>query len=147
MNLTKRISSIILILSIIVLSPTSKLFASDGIERFDVGTVKNGVLHVSPAEAAQLIEQNTDIKVLDVRTGWEYKRGHVKGAENINYYSFSFKKSLNKLDKNTIWLIHCKSGVRSGRSIPIMQEAGFQSIIHMDGGFDAWREAGLTVNK
>jgi len=105
------------------------------------------VLHVSPAEAAQLIEQNTDIKVLDVRTGWEYKRGHVKGAENINYYSFSFKKSLNKLDKNTIWLVHCKSGVRSGRSIPIMQEAGFQSIIHMDGGFDAWREAGLTVNK
>ena len=147
MNLTKRLSLILLISSLTLLGLSSKLFANDGLDRFELGTVKNGVLHVTPAEAAQLIEEHAEIKVLAVRTGWEHNRGHVEGSENLNYYSFSFKKSLKKSDKKTIWLIHCKSGVRSGRTIPIMQEAGFQSIIHMDGGFDAWREAGLTVNK
>jgi len=131
MNLTKRLSVIFLFTSTLVLGTSTHLFANDDIERFDIGTVKKGVLHVTPAEAAQLIEQNADIKVLDVRTGWEYKRGHVEGAENLNYYSFSFKDSLNKLDKDTIWLIHCKSGVRSGRTIPLMKEAGFKSIIHI----------------
>lgn len=114
---------------------------------FDQNAIRDGVLHVNPAEATQLLEQHTDIKILDVRTGIEFKRGHVKHAENVNYISFSFKKLLSKLDKNVIWLLHCESGNRSSRAMPIMQEAGFESIIHMDGGLDAWQEAGLPVVK
>ena len=147
MNLVKSTFFKLLCSSIVFFSLSAELFANIDAATYDVGTVREGVLHVTPVEAAQLIDQNVEIKVLDVRTGWEYKRGHVEGAENLNYYSFGFKKALNMLDKKTIWLIHCKSGVRSGRTIPIMKEAGFESIIHMDGGFDAWKEAGLTVNK
>lgn len=147
MNLSKRITVSILIVSIYMFGISSQLLANDESNILDLGTVSDGVRHVSATEAAQLIEQNADIKVLDVRTGWEYKRGHVEGAENLNYYAFSFKKSIGKLDKKTTWLVHCKSGVRSGNTIPIMQEAGFESIIHMDGGFDAWKKAALPVKK
>ena len=116
-------------------------------QAFDLNALRDGVLHVSPAEAAQLLKQHSDIKILDVRTGIEFKRGHVKHAENVNYFSFSFRKSLNKLDKNAIWILHCESGNRSGRATPVMQEAGFESIIHMDDGLDAWQEAGLPLDK
>ena len=114
---------------------------------FDSKAFCDGVLHVNATEAAQLLNQNADIKILDVRTGIEFKRGHVKQAENVSYFSFSFKKSVKKLDKNAIWLVHCESGNRSGQAISIMQEAGFESIVHMDGGLDAWQEAGLPINK
>jgi len=147
MVLIKRTTINYLILIATLLCVPFQLFANNDDELTDIGTIRDGVRHVSPAEAAKLIELHADIKVLDVRTGWEYNGGHVEGAENLNYYSFSFKKSLNKLDKKTTWLIHCKSGVRSGRTIPIMKEAGFESIIHMDGGFDAWKDAGLPVTQ
>jgi len=140
------ITSIVLISLFFIFSFYSQLYADANSDVLDVGTVKNGVRHVSASEAAQILEHNPDVQVLDVRTGWEYKRGHIKDAINLNYYAFSFKKSLNTLDKNTIWLVHCKSGVRSGRTIPLMKEAGFENIIHMDGGFDDWRRSGLIIH-
>lgn len=112
-----------------------------------VGEFREEVLHVSAIEAADLLEKNTNIKVLDVRTKWEYRRGHIKGAVTINYYWFGFKKKLASLDRETTWLVHCKSGVRSGRTLPLMKEMGFKSIVHMDGGFNRWRDANLPIFK
>ena len=50
------------------------------------------------------------------------------------------------LDKETTWLVHCKSGVRSGKTLPLMKKLGFKSIIHMDGGINDWRAAELPVS-
>ncbi|PWQ95667.1 rhodanese-like domain-containing protein [Leucothrix arctica] len=111
-----------------------------------VGVLNDGILDVSATQAAQLLKDNPNIKVLDVRTGWEYNRGHIAGAVQINYYSLGFKKAVDALDKNTTWLVHCKTGVRSGNTLPFMKEAGFKSVIHMDGGFDSWRAAKLPVS-
>ncbi len=146
MNKNRIITSGVLAITLCLLGLFSQLHAQESADVLDVGTVKNGVRHVSANEAAQILAHNPEVKVLDVRTGWEYNRGHIKDAVNLNYYAFSFKKSLNTLDKNTIWLVHCKSGVRSGRTIPLMKEAGFANIIHMDGGFDDWRKSGLTID-
>ncbi len=108
---------------------------------------KTDIRHVTPTEAAQLLAEDPAIQILDVRTGWEYKRGHLEGAVNENYYSFSFKKNLHKLDKDVTWIVHCKTGVRSGKTLPIMEELGFKQVIHMDGGIDAWRAASLPEVK
>jgi len=112
----------------------------------DLGTVAgNGVRHVNAAEAKQVLDSDTDIVVLDVRTPVEFKLGQLEDAININYYSFSFKNQLSKLDREKTYLIHCHTGVRSGRTIPIMLAAGFKNIIHMDGGFKSWKDQGLPL--
>lgn len=111
-----------------------------------VGNVNDGVLHISATQTAQLLKNNPDIKVLDVRTQWEYNRGHISDAVQINYYSFGFKNALNTLDKNATWVVHCKSGVRSGNTLSLMKKAGFKSIIHMDDGSDGWRAAKLPIS-
>ena len=95
--------------------------------------------------AAELIKQNPDFVVLDVRTPLEYGLSHIENAININYYSFSFKAKLDKLDKNKTYILHCQTGVRSGKTIPIMKAAGFTKIYHMDGGFSEWKKAKLPV--
>ena len=111
-----------------------------------VGKFNDGVLYVSAIQTAQLLKDNPNIKVLDVRTGWEYKRSHIAGAVQINYYSFGFKKALDALDKGTTWVVYCTVGVRSGNTLPFMKKAGFKSIIHMDGGFNHWRAAKLPIS-
>jgi rhodanese-related sulfurtransferase len=80
-----------------------------------------------------------------VRTGFEYQRGHLPDATNINYYSFTFKDQLDKLDKNVTWLVHCRTGVRSGKTLPIMKSLGFESIVHLDGGIVTWTDDGLPL--
>ena len=86
----------------------------------ELGTLKpNGIRHVSVAEAKQLIEADTDVVVLDVRTGREFRHGHIEGAININYFSWSFRDKVAELDKNLTYVVHCKSGVRSGWAAPI----------------------------
>jgi len=105
------------------------------------------VQDVSAAEAAGLLKNNPEIKVLDVRTGFEFNRGHLKDAVNINYYSWSFEEKLAKLDKNVTWLLHCRTGVRSSKTLPLMKAAGFTSVIHLTDGIVDWLDAGFSVVK
>ena len=105
------------------------------------------VQDVSATEAAELLKNNPEIRVLDVRTGFEFNRGHLKDAVNINYYSWSFEKQLAELDKNVTWLLHCRTGVRSSKTLPLMKAAGFTSVIHLTDGIVDWFDAGLPVVK
>ena len=105
------------------------------------------VQDVDAAQAMELLQENSEIKILDVRTGFEFNRGHLKDAINLDYYSRKFKDELSKLDKNATWLVHCRSGVRSSKTLPIMKRAGFTNIIHLTGGINDWNKAGLPVIK
>lgn len=116
-----------------------------GLEEY--GTDINGIRHVTAADAKEIIEQFPSVQVLDVRTGLEYNRGHLSNALNVNYYSFSFKDKLKKLDKGVTWLVHCRTGVRSSKTLPIMKSLGFTSVIHLDGGTSAWTSAGYDLQK
>ena len=107
--------------------------------------LSEGPVEVTPEEAAQLLEKNPDIVVLDVRTPVEFFISHIENAVNVNYYSFTFKSKIKKLDRNKIYLLHCQTGVRSGKTLPIMVEAGFTQIYHMTDGFKAWENAELPT--
>ena len=98
------------------------------------------VTHLTAIEAKALLATRPDLQVLDVRTKGEYNRGHIDGAIRNNYFSLKFKKRLRQLDRNTAYLVHCKSGHRSNGAVKVMQREGFQDIYHLDGGYDAWKK-------
>jgi phage shock protein E len=111
-----------------------------------IGTVaENGVRHVDAMQAKTVISTTPDIVILDVRTPKEFKAGHIKGAINIDYYADDFKEQIALLDEAANYLLHCRTGRRSGKSVPIMIEAGIQNISHLDGGIESWKAAGLPV--
>ncbi len=103
------------------------------------------IRHVNAQEARTLLKRRPEVIVLDVRTGVEYKRGHIAGAVHNNYFSLKFRKRLKTLKRDAAYLVHCKSGHRSSRAVKVMSKEGFSEIIHMDGGYDAWRR--LTAAK
>ncbi len=103
--------------------------------------VRNGVLHVNAEEAQRLLSERTDVRVLDVRTIGEFKQGKIEDAINIDYYADDFTEQIKSLDPQTTYLVHCRSGVRSGKSLAILQNVGINKLIHLDGGFNAWLEA------
>jgi rhodanese-related sulfurtransferase len=105
---------------------------------------------VTPEEASVLIRQNEDdsrFMILDVRTPDEFNEGHIANAVNIDYYSDSFRGDLDRLDKDTTYLLYCRSGSRSGRVLPLMGELGFERVYNMGGGFVQWEMKGFPAAK
>ena len=102
-------------------------------------------IHVDGKQAGELLGQQPDLVVLDIRTPKEFGEGHIAGALNIDYYDDKFKQNLSQLDKTKTYLVHCRSGGRSGRSLKLFEELGFENIIHLDGGIKAWKSEGLPL--
>ena len=78
------------------------------------------------------------IKIIDVRTPKEFNQGHIENAININFKSSNFIKSISKLNKDTSFLIYCKSGNRSGKAAKIFDSIGFYKIYDLKGGYINW---------
>ncbi|MEE4208980.1 MAG: rhodanese-like domain-containing protein [Parvularcula sp.] len=112
-----------------------------------LGTQKDGVVHLDAREAAQLLEQQPEVQVLDVRTEGEFEEGHIAGAAQINYLAPNFKAQARRLDMSKPYLVHCRSGHRSSRAVRVLKELGADTIYHLDGGILAWREAGLPLTQ
>jgi rhodanese-related sulfurtransferase len=105
---------------------------------------------VSPAEAYAIIGLNAghaNFTIIDVRTPEEYAAGHIPGALNRDYRSPTFKDEIAKFDKGRIYLIYCRSGVRSASARDVMKELGFQQIYNISGGITDWIAQGLPVVK
>jgi len=103
---------------------------------------------VSPDEVYKIIKKNghnPDFKVLDVRTENEYRDGHLADAVNIDFYSESFRDELAALDKDDTYVIYCRSGSRSGKTLLMMKELGFTHVYNITGGILNWRREGLPV--
>ncbi len=103
--------------------------------------------HVDAAGASALLTARPDVVVLDVRSPKETQSGHIEGAVFANYYDKDFAQQLAKLDKQTPYLLHCRSGGRSTKALATLKRLGFSNITHLDGGISAWQRAGLPLTR
>jgi rhodanese-related sulfurtransferase len=95
--------------------------------------------------AAILADAPDDLVVLDVRTPEEYAEGHLEGALLVDFYDPDFADQLAELDPDVPYLVYCRSGNRSGQTLPLMQQLGFGSASDIGGGIIAWADAGLPI--
>jgi rhodanese-related sulfurtransferase len=105
---------------------------------------------ISPRQVADLISQRNgdpNFIILDIRTHAEFKTGHLHNAVLLDYYSKTFVNELKRLDKTKTYLIYCRSGNRSGRSLGLIKEMGFQSVYNMDQGIIRWLKKGYKITK
>ena len=105
------------------------------------------VTHVDANKALETMRARPDLVVIDVRTPGEFAAGHIDGAINIDFKNANFSTEIAKLDGSQDYLIHCRSGGRSTRSLTAFKNEGFSHIIHMDGGILGWNKAELPTVK
>lgn len=101
--------------------------------------------HVSVNEFKNLLEE--DVKLMDIRTLEEYQQGIIRGADNIDFYSSSFKEDLDGLDKRETYLIYCRTGSRTEEALEIMKELGFNEVYGLEGGITNWAGQGNIVSR
>jgi phage shock protein E len=110
------------------------------------GKAPAGVQNVTVADAAKLVAEKK-VVVLDIRTPEEFQGGHIAGAKNIDFLDASFEKQLSGLDRGKSYLVHCASGGRSGKSLDLFKKMKFESVYHLNAGFNGWSKEGKPVEK
>lgn len=83
--------------------------------------------------------------LLDVRTQSEYNDGHIRDAINISHDQILKRPQLVAEYKDSQIVVFCRSGVRAGKVIEMLEGLGFKEIIDIDGDMLAWNEAGYSV--
>jgi rhodanese-related sulfurtransferase len=111
-------------------------------------TLDQQISTVSPAEAAAIIDQNSNTDgfvVLDIRTAEEFASGKIEGSINVDFYAADFREQLDELDKNTHYLVYCNSGNRSGQALPVFADLGFAEVDNLSTGITGWYNEGYSV--
>ena len=100
---------------------------------------------VSIEEAIELMEENFELVILDVRTVSEYDEGHILGAINIPVEELETRTG--ELNEDDEILVYCRTGNRSTTAIDILEDAGFTKLYHMNEGINGWIAQGNPVVK
>lgn len=98
---------------------------------------------VDVKEAFVLLQDNTDIQLVDVRTAGEFERGYIEGATLISVSSLP--NALDSLSKDSPVLVYCAVGGRSYAAGRYLQNEGFSEVYNMSGGIKEWYEKGFPV--
>lgn len=78
--------------------------------------------------------QKESLSVLDVREVEEFEALHLEGAHNFPLSQLT--DTFEQLDKDNIYYVICKSGMRSARACQFLAEQGYE-VINVQGGMDA----------
>ena len=111
-------------------------------------TNTQGPKSVSPVELNRLIASGGPVELLDVRTPGEFESAHVPGARLMPLDELdagAFLKQRGEADQPVYVL--CQSGGRARKAIEKLQQAGFGGCVLVEGGTQAWIDAGLPVTR
>lgn len=101
-------------------------------------------LLIDPATVNQ-IRERADVLLIDVREQAEYDAGHIPGITLIPMGEIANR--LAEIPKDKMVVVSCQSGRRSSQVASFLQEQGYTNIHDLQGGFSAWQQAGLPVER
>jgi rhodanese-related sulfurtransferase len=101
------------------------------------------VPNVSVEECKEILDENENVILLDVRTPGENAMSKI--ANTILIPLNELQSRTDELDKDKKILIYCATGNRSQIACHILQQAGFGDCFDVRGGISTWQRAGFDV--
>lgn len=90
---------------------------------------------ISAEELFTLKNENPELNILDVRKKSEYDAEHIPDAQNTPLDFIN--ESMESIDKNKTYYVHCAGGYRSMVFCSILKARGYDNLIDINGGFQA----------
>ena len=97
------------------------------------------------AATVEEIRNRDDVVLIDVRENSEYVEGHIPGATLIPLGQIPDRLDEIPTDKTVVAV--CHSGNRSSQATNFLREQGFDNVHNMQGGMNAWGQAGYEIEK
>jgi rhodanese-related sulfurtransferase len=116
-----------------------------------VKEAKQRVTNLSVDDVAAELDGG-DVVLVDVREPEEREQhGSIAGAVPAPRGMLEFWADPSspyhrpEFDPNRRIIVHCASGGRSALAADMLQQLGYGSVAHLDGGLTAWKSAGKPV--
>ncbi len=93
---------------------------------------------ITPLELKTKIDRGDDFVLVDVREPQEFAIGRIPGSTLIPLASVP--ERLHELSTADEIIVHCKSGVRSGKAVELMKQAGYRKVKNLVGGILRWSD-------
>jgi glyoxylase-like metal-dependent hydrolase (beta-lactamase superfamily II)/rhodanese-related sulfurtransferase len=103
------------------------------------------VPQISVGELKDLINEQSNLQVVDVRRPAEYQSGHAPRAISAQLAKLSDTLPTLNLNPGQPTAVICAGGYRSSAATSIFQQAGFTNLFNVTGGTTAWIKAGYEV--
>lgn len=87
-------------------------------------------------EAKDMLKEDVNGILIDVRSIQEYKEYHLNGAICIPLYELQIKIENIVQNKQQLIILYCQSGARSKRAVEILEAMGYTNLYEIDGGID-----------
>ena len=97
---------------------------------------KMSYIQITAEQARQLMDDENDYVILDVRTDEEYNQGHIPGAILIPDFEIAVRAEEELPDKDRLILVYCRSGRRSKLASQTLADMGYRNVKEFGGIMD-----------
>ena len=112
-----------------------------------VEDAKTRIRELTVSDVQAKLSRGDRFCLVDVREESEWAAGHVPGAIYLGKGIIERDIEQRVPDTGAEIILYCGGGYRSALAADSLQKMGYQNVWSLDGGFRAWREAGLTVEQ
>ncbi|MDY0038824.1 MAG: FAD-dependent oxidoreductase [Desulforhabdus sp.] len=107
----------------------------------------NGIARgIPPLAAKQIMDQNKEIILLDVRTPKEYNEMRLPDERVVHIPLGALREKIHQLPRDKDILAFCKVSMRGYEAQRILNAAGFERVWFIEGGLAAWPYKVWTQN-
>ena len=103
----------------------------------------NTYRRISMDEAVNMMAQESDYIILDVRRADEFAAGHIPNAINVANESIGTDEIPELPDKDQLIMVYCRSGRRSKEASEKLVKLGYTNIVEFGGILD-WKGETVT---
>lgn len=107
----------------------------------------SGEYEITPEEVSEIVSgQNSDYRLVDLRSPYDYVKGHLEGAVNIPYESLMEEKNLAyfKTKDSLITILYGKNQLQANGPLMILKQLGYENLKVMLGGYDYYSTHSLS---
>jgi len=112
-----------------------------------VNEAKSRVKETDIAGYKKMAAEGSKPVLIDVREDSEWTAGHAAGAIHLGKGIIERDIETKVPDKQTTMVLYCGGGFRSALAADTLQQMGYRNVISLDGGWRAYQESGLPIEK
>lgn len=101
--------------------------------------------NITPRELKNRLERGERPELLDVRELWEFELSRIQGSRLIPLGQMP--QRVNELDPESEIVVICHHGARSAHVVRALEKSGFDNVINLEGGLDAYSQVDENVKR
>jgi len=112
-----------------------------------VNDAKSRVKETDIAGYKKMLANGEKPLLIDTREDNEWTAGHAAGAVHLSKGIIERDIEAKVSDKRTKMVLYCGGGFRSALAADALLKMGYTDVISLDGGWRAWQESGMPIER